>query len=147
MTAPTQITDPRSFEARTDEALELLIAQLLGSASAECAWFLFLDHRSRVIDPLMPIDFLPTDPDELTDTPDLGAVPTSAVIVQRMASVLSMIGARDVVVVWERPGGSTLDVDTRRWITAVADAASNLGLPLRAQFHLSRTGVRLVPAE
>ncbi|OCG75601.1 hypothetical protein [Microbacterium sediminis] len=147
MTASTQITDPRSFEARTDEALELLITRLLGDASAECAWFLFLDHRSRVIDPLMPIDFLPADPDELSDAPDLGAVPISELIVERMGSLLSMIGATELVVVWERSGGSMLDADTRRWITAIADAASNLGLPLRAQFHLSRSGARLVSAE
>lgn len=147
MTASTHIPDPRSFEARTDEALELLIARLLGDASAECAWFLFLDHRSRVIDPLMPIDSLPADPDEITDVPDLGPVAASEVIVDRIGSVLSAVGATEFAVVWERPGGSMLDADTRRWIAAIADAASNCGLPLRGQFHLSRTGARLVSVE
>jgi hypothetical protein len=125
-----------------DDDLRDLLHVLLRRANLRQMWLLFIDEHGRLGDPLMPMDDYPEDPHEDVEVDDLGRVDQAHLLMHRSGMLLEATGNASVVLVWERVGPSTLDEDDRAWASAMADAASTLEVPLRAQFLLHNRGIR-----
>ena len=125
-----------------DDDLRDLLQVLLRQANRRQMWLMFIDEYGRLGDPLMPMDDYPEDPHEEVEVDDLGPVDQAHLLMHRSGMLREATGNASVVLVWERVGPSTLDEDDRAWASAMADAASSLGVPLRAQFLLHNRGIR-----
>lgn len=125
-----------------DDDLRDLLQVLLRQANLRQMWLMFIDEHGRLGDPLMPMDDYPEDPHEEVEVDDLGRVDQAHLLMHRSGMLREATGNASVVLVWERVGPSTLDEDDRAWASAMADAASSLGVPLRAQFLLHNRGIR-----
>ena len=90
----------------------------------------------------MPMADLPDDPDETTETDDLGEVTHAALLAQRAGMLREVTGNEAMVLAWERLGASAITDDDRSWARAMADAAAQYAVPLRAQFIVHDRGVR-----
>ncbi|MFK4762844.1 hypothetical protein ACI3KS_18100 [Microbacterium sp. ZW T5_45] len=127
---------------KTTEELRTLIETLLDRASGRRLWLLFIDDRGCLGDPLIPMDDYPPDPTERTRTDDLGEIDHGSLLMHRIGMLREVTGNEAVVLVWERLGSSAVGADDRLWARAMLDAATELDVPLRAQFVLHGTGVR-----
>ncbi|MFB7249940.1 hypothetical protein [Microbacterium sp. NPDC056234] len=125
-----------------DDDLRDLLQVLLRQANLRQMWLMFIDEHGRLGDPLMPMNDYPDDPHEEVEVDDLGLVDQAHLLMHRSGLLREATGNASVVLVWERVGPSTLDEDDRAWASAMADAASSLAVPLRAQFLLHNRGVR-----
>jgi hypothetical protein len=133
-----QLRDQPLDDARLHELVELM----LSGAIRRQLWLLFLREDDRLGDPLMPTDEFPRDPHEPTVAPDLGPTTAAQLIAARMPVVCEAIGATQLVLVWERPGGDRFGSEERAWAAAMAHAMRASTVRLRAQFVLHDGGLR-----
>lgn len=140
-------TELKDRQLTTDDELHAGLELLLERATGRQLWLLFLDEDDRLMSPLMPMDDFPDDPAEIVVTDDLGPLPESRAIVYRTNAIRTMIGGARIVLVWERRGPRGLEVLDRRWATESARHATELGVPLRAQFLLHSKGMRQIHAD
>ncbi|WIB36975.1 hypothetical protein [Curtobacterium sp. MCJR17_043] len=79
---------------RTDaDVVDLVVALLDAPVRRQC-WVLFLGERGLPVHLVMPVADLPYEPDDRV--PDFGAL---------VEDVVAQVGAAQVVLAWERPGG------------------------------------------
>ena len=102
----------------------------------------FLDDRQRLGDPIMPMDDYPENPDGIVSTDDLGDLPHAGLLVHRAEMIRGVSNNAAIVFVWERLGPRSIDKETAAWARSMAQAARELGAPLRAQFLLHDGGIR-----
>lgn len=125
-----------------DDDLRDVLQLLLQTASRRQMWIMFIDGRGCLGSPLIPIDDYPDDPNDVVEVDDLGAVTEAHVFMHRAGVLCEMSGNAQVVLAWERVGGSAVSTQDQGWARAMADAAGALGIPLRAQFIVHVRGVR-----
>ncbi|MBO1900894.1 hypothetical protein J4H92_02890 [Leucobacter weissii] len=142
---------PAQDRARTlahDAELREQLALLLGQADRRQIWTLYLSREHRILDPVMPMGDHPPVPQHLCRTADLGIVPFSCVLVERVDRVREAVGASSLVFVWERPGPPKPSGTDLSWAREVVAEGERRELRIRAQFLLHSGGVRqLLPAE
>ncbi|MFS0867215.1 hypothetical protein AB3M83_07760 [Microbacterium sp. 179-B 1A2 NHS] len=131
----------------SESALHRWLDALLGHAVRTQLWLVFLDGGDRVVGPLMPTADLPLDPAHPVEADDLGTQPVATVLTRRFPMFAALVGAAQIVLVWERCGSSApADADIA-WADAVAAAWPGGGVRLRAQFALHDDGLtRIAPA-
>ncbi|WP_460519815.1 hypothetical protein [Humibacter antri] len=127
-----------------DDDLGSFLEFLLLRANRRQMWLLFLDDRRRLGDPIMPMDDYPENPDGLVSTDDLGELPHARLLMHRAEMCRELTNNAAIVLVWERLGPCPIDENTRAWASAMAEAARDIGVPLRAQFLLHDGGIRQV---
>ena len=132
----------RDLVLHTDDQLGDLLQVLLQRANQRQMWLLFIDPEGRLGEPLMPMDDYPRDPLKLTRVDDLGEVTEAHLLMQRIGLILEATGNTSVVLVWERVGSAGVNPQDRAWAQAMAERATGLGIPLRAQFVLHASGIR-----
>jgi len=125
-----------------DDDLRDMLELLLERANRRQLWFMFIDDRGCLGDPLMPMADYPDDPDEMTDAEDLGETRHAHLLMHRAGLICEATGSIAVVLAWERLGSSAVSAEDRRWARAMAEEAEDLGIPLRAQFIVHHRGVR-----
>jgi hypothetical protein len=125
-----------------DDDLTSLLNFLLLRANRRQMWLLFLDNRRRLGDPIMPMDDYPENPDDIVSTDDLGELPHAGLLMHRAEMIRGVSNNAAIVLVWERLGPRSIDVSTATWARSMAQAARELGAPLRAQFLLHNSGIR-----
>ncbi|QDZ13589.1 hypothetical protein [Humibacter ginsenosidimutans] len=135
-------TDLRERTCERDDDLRDVLRFLLKRANMRQMWLIFLDDENRIGDPLMPMDGYPDDPEELVTTDDLGELTHGRLLMHRAGMLRELTGNAAIVLVWERTGRDAVDEETRHWAGAMAEAAHDLGVPLRAQFLLHDSGIR-----
>jgi len=140
-------TSLRDRILHTDDQLRDLIELLLQHPNQRQFWLLFIDERGCLGDPLMPMAGYPHDPLETVRVDDLGEVTHSRLLMHRIGMAREMTGNAQVVLVWERPGVETVQDADRSWARAMAAQATELDVPLRAQFTLYERGVRQLHAD
>lgn len=126
------------------------IVGLLSAAHKRQLWMLFLDEEHRLLDPLMPMEELPEDPEELDEIEDLGLVTAPWLITHRARQIAQTLGARSFVLVWERTGERRFSRDDLDWARAFVDCGGrrNTGeVYLRAVFLLHDGGLRQFVAD
>ncbi|MBL3700939.1 hypothetical protein [Leucobacter luti] len=147
----THTIPSRDPEQRFDtvEQIERLLDPLLGRASQRQFWVLLFDAERRLLDPIMPFEGVPSDPDELSDTSDLGRVPFATVLRHRIAWLATTVGADSWVGVIERVGAERFTPADCAWARSMAaPGAPGIGAPpVRAQFVLHDSGVRQLTAD
>lgn len=149
MTSTDTRIDPLRSLA-TDVALADQFTRVFERAEKRQVWLMFLDNEHRLTGPLMPMDELPTEPDEPCSTEDLGVVRFAKVLVERARMVAEFVGAHQYLWMWERRGSGTLSHRDRRWAAAISEesdlrpGAGGAPAPLRAQLLLHDDGARLI---
>lgn len=143
MTTIESRTSPDRMLA-TDGDLFDLLEVLLGTAHRRQLWLIMLDDANRIEGPLMPLEGHPQHPEDLCDTDDLGEVAHSFALAHRFAMISDLVGATQVILVWERPGGEDLEAEERAWAGAMTRRCDESGVRLRAQFVLHDRGLRLL---
>ncbi|MFT4135349.1 hypothetical protein [Microbacterium sp.] len=137
----THLETPRLTD---DATLTAFLAQLLETAIRRQLWIFFLDEDGRIADPIMPNDDYPTDPSLPITTDDLGERTVAEVFGARFAHIVRTVDAAELVVVWEREGDDTIDVETRAWARAFGAALRDEGARVRAQLLLHSGGLRMI---
>ncbi|MGJ0204528.1 hypothetical protein [Leucobacter sp. gxy201] len=143
---PTPAAPPRA-RLETDAELQRTLLQLLTGACRRQVWTFLLDESHRIVDPVMPFDELPDDPQELWDVEDLGTVPFIEVFRDRLAMIAELAGASRVVLVWERLGSERFSAEDLEWAGELAASWPSNGPQIRAQFLLHDTGLRQLVAD
>lgn len=130
-----------------DDDLRDVLELLLQRANQRQMWLMFIDDRGCLGDPFMPMSDYPMDPNEVVELDDLGAVTNAYLLMNRAGLILEATGNAGVVLAWERRGPSAVaDID-RSWARAMAEAAAEMEIPLRAQFVVHSRGVRQLHAD
>ena len=119
----------RDLSWDTDAAVLDAVGFLLETALRRQTWLFPLDDRHGS-PAAVAIDDMPVDP----DPEDV------ARFAELLRELVTQVGAEEVVVVWERPGGPDLRMQEADWVAALAGS----GAPLRAQLLVSDDGVRLL---
>lgn len=127
--------DPGPFS--DDISLQQHIELLLGVASRRQLWFFFLDEDDRMAGPVMPCDDYPATPD------DAGVEE----LAERIVWMMGVTDLAQLVVVWERRGGSAVRPEDREWARCLAEAFVTAGALVRAQFVLHDRGLRPLAAD
>lgn len=125
-----------------DDDLRDVLQLLLQTANRRQMWIMFMDERGCLGAPLIPIDDYPDDPNDVVEVDDLGVATEARIFMHRAGVLCEMSGNAQVVLAWERMGGSAVSTEDQSWARAMADAAGVLGVPLRAQFIVHVRGVR-----
>ncbi|HWD62293.1 MAG TPA: hypothetical protein VG369_07330 [Humibacter sp.] len=115
----------------TDNDVVARVVELVGSALRRQVWLIFLDDSGVQLPLLIPIDGLPTWPDD-------GA----AVFAEHVADSTRDTDVANVVIVWERPGKAAPRAEDRAWAAALAVAFARADLAVRGQLLAHDTGVR-----
>jgi len=119
--------------ARTDDDVVALVSGVVGRPLRRQCWVLFLDDRALPVPFLLPVSDLPLEPDDRVE--DFATL---------VAEVCVDNSASEVVLVWERPGGTRLFPVDREWIEACDRAFADRAVRLRAQVVVLATRVRVV---
>lgn len=135
-------TDLKNRVLDHDDDLRDALEVLLQEAIRRQMWLLFIDDRGCLGPPLMPMADYPGDPDEIVDVDDLGEVAQSVLLMSRIGMLLESTGHARIVLAWEHPGPDAIGAEERAWARAMASAAAELGIALRAQFIVHDEGVR-----
>lgn len=146
ITSPHPAAHPRE-RLETDAELQRTLLQLLTGACRRQVWTFLLDGSYRIIDPIMPFDELPDDPQELWEVEDLGAVAFIEVFRDRLAMIADLAGASRIVLVWERLGSELFSAEDLEWAGEIAAAWPSSGPQIRAQYLLHGTGLRRLVAD
>ncbi|MDO9396223.1 MAG: hypothetical protein Q7T71_06750 [Herbiconiux sp.] len=134
-TAARAAFTPPSTTYRTDEQIESLVDAALGTAMRRQLWLMFFDDGHRPKPLVIPVDALPHPLDD--------AALTRVAVFAREAGM--WVGARRVVVTWERPGPAEVTAEEEREFDRLAERfAATPDVSLRAQLVSHSVGVRLV---
>ncbi|WP_460782785.1 hypothetical protein [Microbacterium tumbae] len=125
-----------------DDDLRDVLELLLERANRRQLWFLFIDERGCLGQPLMPMADFPEDPDEVLDVEGLGEARHARVLVHRAELLREATGNQAIVLAWERLGSSAVSAEDRKWARAVMEESGMLAVPVRAQFIVHNRGVR-----
>lgn len=125
-----------------DDDLRDALQVLLQSANRRQLWIMFMDERGCLGQPLIPVADYPADPDDVVDIADLGRVTQAHAFMHRVGGLCEATENASVVLAWERRGGSDVSPADRTWARSMAEAATVLGIPLRAQFVVHGRGVK-----
>lgn len=128
-------TDPSPL---SDPAIVELVDSVVGSAVERRLWCFFLAADHQVLPSSLCIGDLPATPVR-TEVLEVGG---------SLRAAAGAIGAESLLAVWERPGGSALEPEDRRWLRSLSDACTAGALAVRAVVLSHGRGVRAVaPAE
>ena len=126
--------DTQFLPLERDAAIMERVADLIGRANQRQVWLLFLDELERQLPLLIPIESLPTWP----------STQETAAVLDRVREVMGDIGARSIVVVFERYGPAALSEQDIAWASTVRDQCGSAGVTLRAMLLSHRSGVRWI---
>lgn len=136
---------PLTDDAILAEGLETLLAPVVRRQ----LWVLFLDERSVLTGPLMPTDDFPRSPHATFPEAAREGDGRSAAqcIAECFARLVDELDIAQLVLVWERPGSSRIDPQTREWARELHRLFRDLGTRVRAQCLLSDEGLCTVPLD
>ncbi|RFA23395.1 hypothetical protein [Subtercola boreus] len=133
-TAEKALHDPLT----TDTQIEDRALRVIGTAARRQLWLMMLDDLHNHVPIVIPLDDLPPVPDR-TETD---------VLVSRLAGILDIADASQLILVWERPGRGRLAEPDTVWARALAENCLRRGVRLRAQLLSHTRGVTLLsPAD
>jgi len=118
----------------TDAAIEQRINDLIGRAAARQMWLIFLNDGDLQLPLMIPIDQLPSRPNDDHSVDVMGNV----------RDLMQQIRATSLVVVFERWGAREMNAADIAWSRSIADACLKVALPLRAMLLSHRNGVRWI---
>lgn len=143
MTTQNSDLNPHRILATDDDLHELLLG-LLHDANQRQLWLIMLDAEQRIAGPFMPIEDLPLDPRCSSDAPDMPGASAATVLFSRFRSLVDLVDAHSVVLVWERRGPARAFTSDLDWAKAARAKTRIYGPRIRAQFLLHDTGLRLL---
>lgn len=129
---PPAYEDSTLAPLSTDALIQQRAAALVGRAIRRQLWVMFLDENDVQMPVLMPIDGIPTEPEE------------GDRLSKALRELVDGVGAHSVVLVLERYGGQELTTSDVAWARALHDAAASVEIRLRAILLSHRGGVRWV---
>lgn len=129
---PTEANDLQQQPLLSDADIEERVDALIGPACRRQWWMLFLDENHCQTPLVMPMADYPS-------TPNGGAAGTLA---ERIAEILQMTSATQVIFVWERLGNRNVSHHDRSWARALGASCAAIGVPVRAQLISHDDGVR-----
>ncbi|MDQ1580776.1 MAG: hypothetical protein QOD05_1551 [Microbacteriaceae bacterium] len=124
--------ESRNSPLLTDADIEERFSGLIGRACRKQLWGSFLDDNQVQQKLLIPIDGLPDLPDE----------EGAHKLIRALSEILRMQGARSLILVWERPGGSALLRADLGWVRTLSAACERQSAQLRALLLSHDDGVR-----
>lgn len=116
----------------SDKQIEDRVTDLIGRAITRKWWIFFLDQNGVQLPMIVPVEGAPLVPDEAATQRSI----------EGLHAIMEETGAAEVILVWERPTGSTVTLPDRVWASSMAQAARDRGIRVRAQLISHRTGVR-----
>ncbi|WP_146137448.1 hypothetical protein [Gulosibacter molinativorax] len=134
-TAPNNLADRI---LNTDAKLYETLSLIFDTPDERAVWIFFLDEDHRVTGPVMPLENYPATPNTLVDEPPFGRVRFASALASRLGDMLDFVEGSTLVLVWEDTDAG--DPDTIEWARALAIAAKEAEVSLRAQFALNRHG-------
>lgn len=129
---PSEANDLQQQPLLTDDDIEARVESLIGPACRRQWWMLFLDESQRQTPLVMPMADYPT-------TPNGGA---AEMLASRIAEIIQLTEAAQVIFVWERLGNRNVSHHDRSWARALGASCAALGVPVRAQLISHNDGVR-----
>lgn len=129
---------PRPAEAdpiRTDEQLMIRVRELVQRAFRRELWLFLADDEHRQL-PVLPRVEVPREPDAF-------AVDH---LMDRLGELAAEAGARELALVYERPGPERLAAADRRWLRILATTGTH-GVAVRGPLLAHSRGVRWIGAE
>lgn len=117
----------------TDALIEERVNSLIGKACRRQLWFLFLDSEQVQLPLMIPMDDIPSAPDDSVDG-----------LARLMGEAIDAADARSTVVVIERFAGDTLTPSDKAWARAIHDAFEREGIVVRGILLSHRRGVRWI---
>lgn len=125
--------EARSHPLTTDALVEERVTALIGRACRHQLWFLFLDENLVQLPVMIPLDDLPSAPDDSVHG-----------LARGLARAMEAAGAHSVVVVIERYASSVLSVSDIAWSRAIDEALTLNQIELRGLLLSHNRGVRWI---
>jgi hypothetical protein len=123
----------------TDDAVLERVEQLIGPAAVpRRLWLMFVDGDRRQTPVLMPIDDIPSRPDNTID--GLGTVLAGVA-----PDLATDSGPGSVIFVLERLGDERVTPDDQAWVQALSGMCKDVGVTGRGVYRSTRAGVRRLP--
>lgn len=113
--------------------IEERVRSLIGRACRHQLWFIFLDENDMQLPLLIPIDDMPSGPDE-----------TVRDLSRAMGQTMEAADARSLVVVIERYASSGLTASDTAWARAIHESLEQEGIDLRGILLSHNRGVRWI---
>jgi hypothetical protein len=127
---PPTYEDSTLVPLSTDALIQQRAAALIGKAIRRQLWVMFLDENDMQLPVLMPMDGMPTEPEEGNR------------LSMALRELVDGVGAHSVILVLERYGGQELTASDVAWARALHEAAASAEIRLRAILLSHRSGVR-----
>ncbi|WGD37402.1 hypothetical protein [Lysinibacter sp. HNR] len=124
--------DIRQQPLDTDLQIQHRVQYLIGAAQRRRVWFMYLDRANVQIPVVMPMADFPLEVGEEDGDH----------VSRALARFMREVGALQVFLVWERPGGRTLRRSERGWAREILHGCALGGVPIRAQLLSHSGGVR-----
>lgn len=125
--------DARTQPLTSQVLIEERVRALIGRACRRQLWFLFLDGNQVQLPLMIPLDDLPTAPDDTVHD-----------LARAMGQAMEAVDAESIVVVIERYASSSLTPADVAWAKGVHEAFDREGLSLRGVLLSHNRGVRWV---
>lgn len=129
---PTSYEDSTLIPLSTDALIQQRATALIGRAIRRQLWVMFLDENEVQLPVLMPIEGIPTEPEE------------GDRLSRALRELVDGVGAHSVILVLERYGGQELTASDIAWARALHDAAVAADIRLCAILLSHHRGVRWV---
>ncbi|MEX1078403.1 MAG: hypothetical protein WED09_04775 [Homoserinimonas sp.] len=130
---PPNFQDTRSQPLTSQAQVEERVRALIGRACRHQLWFLFLDGNQVQLPLMIPLDDLPSAPDDTVHD-----------LARAMGQAMEAAGAESIIVVIERYASSALTPVDMAWAKGIHDAFDLERLDLRGVLLSHNRGVRWV---
>jgi hypothetical protein len=118
----------------SDADIERRVADLVGRANSRQLWLMFVDDYDIQLPLLIPIEGLPSTPDEQH----------VADVVENIRLMMGEVGAAGLILVFERYAPAELSRQDAAWALSLRTACDDHGANLRAMLLSHRGGVRWI---
>lgn len=125
--------DARTQPLTTQVLIEERVRALIGRACRHQLWFLFLDDQQVQLPLMIPLDDLPSAPDDSVHD-----------LARAMGQAMEAADATSIIVVIERYASSGLTPTDVAWAKGIHDAFDSAGIELRGVLLSHNRGVRWV---
>jgi hypothetical protein len=118
----------------SDADIERRVADLVGRANSRQLWLMFVDDYDIQIPLLIPIEGIPSAPDDQRVSD----------VVENIRLMMGEVGAAGLILVFERYAAPELSRQDAAWALSLRTACDDRGVNLRAMLLSHRSGVRWI---